>query len=196
MEAREKVCLLGFCFLLASCGSPAETATDKVTELALAAIGVKSTDKAEAPRWLTLYVEAAKDLNAGGDGQGLPTVAKVYKLRDHAAFMAAPYTHFSTPEKERLAFGGDVIEVKELTLLPGKTMEIKEKMPSDAPYLGVVALFRNPAANRWRFTFTAPPSGGPVIKVGAHTCALTATTLAPVGMTLNESALLSATQCR
>ncbi|GAB3554572.1 hypothetical protein GCM10027343_42710 [Noviherbaspirillum agri] len=162
----------------------------------MAAIGIKNPEQSGSTRTLNVKIEAAKDLNAGEDGKGLPTVARIYKLKAINAFLVAPYVYFSTPDLEKRTFGGEVIEVKEVTLLPGKITEIEEKMPGDAPYLGVVVLFRTPYANRWRLVFPTGAPKGEAIRIGAHTCALTATTLAPVGTTLSESSLLSASRCQ
>jgi len=176
-----------------------QTAGDKITELALATIGVKATEKTDTPRLtrtIALRIDAAQDLNAGEDGQGLPTVVRVYKLRNHGAFLTTPYASFMSAEKEKLALGGDLMEVHELTVLPGKTTDVTEKMPGEATYLGVVAMFRHPSRQRWRFAFPTASADGPGIMIGAHACALTATTLAPVGMTLDESTLLSSARCK
>lgn len=176
-----------------------QAAGDKLTELALASIGVKpseKTDTSRLPRSVALRIEAAKDLNAGEEGQGLPTVARIYKLRDYRSFMATPYPIFMSPEREKQALGEDLLEVRELILLPGKTTDLREKVPGEAMYLGVVAMFRNPSPQRWRFAFTTALVEGPGIVIGAHTCALTASTLAPVGMTLDESTLLSSARCK
>lgn len=195
MEKIAKRLLYCSSFLLASCSTHVETVASKMTESAFAAVGIASNSKTAPPRSLIVQVDAARDLNAGVDGQGLPTVARVYKLRSPTAFMAAPYVHFTTAEKEKLSLAGDVIEVKEIVLLPGQTTVIEESMPSEAAYLGVIAMFRTPSPNRWRLTFSKPPGDRHVVKIGAHTCALTATTLAPLGMTLNESTHLSASRC-
>lgn len=189
--------VLAVCQALGGCGTAVKMAADMLAEKALNAVGVK-VDNPNAPRppkTVQLRLETAQDLNAGEDGQGLSTVFRVYKLKEHNAFLATPYAAFGNPEKEKSSFGQDLLEVREIILSPGEVMDLKEKVPTDSPYLGTVALFRQPSAQRWRFVFAAADSEKNGITLGLHACAMTATTTPPVGMNLNESALLSPARC-
>lgn len=159
-------------------------------------IKVDGQSGARASKTVQLRLETAQNLNAGEDGQGLSTVFRVYKLKDRNAFLATPYSVFGSPEREKSAFGQDVLEMREMVLSPGESLDMKEKITADTPYLGTVALFRQPGAQRWRFVFAAADSEKTGITLGLHACAMTATTTPPVGMTLNESALLSSVHCK
>jgi type VI secretion system protein VasD len=82
-----------------------------------------------------------------------------------------------------------------MTLSPGQVLDLKEKMIPEATYLGVVALFRSPAAQRWRFAYaTSDVESG--VTIGVHACAMTSTNAAPSGMTVAETALLSPVRCK
>jgi type VI secretion system protein VasD len=190
--------LLTACHALAGCSTAVKVAADVLAEKALGAIGIKvdNPTAARAPKTVQLRLETAQDLNAGEDGQGLSTVFRVYKLKDQNAFLATPYAAFGNPEREKSAFGQDLLEVREMILSPGEILDLKEKVPNESPYLGTVALFRQPSAQRWRFVFAAADSEKTGITLGLHACAMTATTTPPVGMTLNESALLSSARCK
>lgn len=190
--------LLAACILFTGCSTAVKVAADVIAEKALVAMGVKKEDPnaPRPPKNIQLRLETARDLNAGEDGQGLSTVFRVYKLKDRNAFMATPYTVFGNPEREKAAFGQDLLEVREMILSPGEVRELKEKVPSESPYLGAVALFRQPSAQRWRFVFAAADSEKNGITLGLHACAMTATTTPPVGMTIHESALLSTARCK
>jgi type VI secretion system protein VasD len=118
---------------------------------------------------------------------------RLYKLRDHNSFLSTPYTSFGAPETEKQAMGADLLEAREIILSPGQTLDLKEKMAGEAAYLGVVALFRSPAPRRWRFAFSAANTK---ITMGVHACAMTVTDIAPVGMSLDETAFLSSIKCR
>jgi type VI secretion system protein VasD len=185
-------------FLLAACTTAVQVASGKVAELALSAIGIKTPESANAPRppkVIPLRLEAAKDMNAGDDGQGLSTVLRLYKLKDQTNFLATPYSAFGNPEKEKQTIGADLLEVREMTLSPGQVLDLKEKMVTEATYLGVVALFRSPAAQRWRFAYaTSDVESG--VTIGVHACAMTSTNAAPSGMTVAETALLSPVRCK
>lgn len=189
---------LAICTSLGGCGTAVKVAADVLAEKALGAIGIKvdNPGAAKAPKTVQLRLETAQDLNAGEDGQGLSTVFKVYKLKDQNAFLSTPYSVFGNAEKEKSAFGQDLVEVRELILSPGEILDLKEKVPAESTYLGAVALFRQPSAQRWRFVFAAADSEKTGITLGVHACAMTATTTPPVGMTLNESALLSPARCK
>jgi type VI secretion system protein VasD len=172
--------------------------TGKVAAIALSSVGVKLPENPDTPRQqrtIALRVEGAKNLNAGEDGQGLATVMRLYKLRDQNNFLSLPYASFSDAGREKQAIGPDLVDVRELTLSPGQTIDIKEKMSGDVAYLGVVALFRSPAPQRWRFAFAAADVERTGIILGVHTCAMTATNTRPLGMNLDDTALLSAIKC-
>jgi type VI secretion system protein VasD len=184
---------------ITGCSTVVQVATEKVTEMALTSVGIKVPENPAIPRppkIITLRMEGAQDLNAGDDGQGLNTVMRLYKLRDQNSFLATPYSSFGITEKEKQMIDTDLVEVKELMLSPGQTLDLKEKMPTDAAYLGVVALFRSPHAQRWRFAFAASDAERLGITIGVHTCAMTATNTPPVGLHPNDAALLSSVRCK
>lgn len=68
--------------------------------------------------------------------------------------------------------------MKEVLLVPGQRYEVLEKVSGEAYFIGVVALFRAPAARRWRATFAAADAERGGITVGLHACALSVTGLA------------------
>lgn len=169
----------------------------KVAEVALNAMGVKLPDgSGRSQKTVNMHLEAAGNLNAGEGGQGMATVVRVYKLREKNAFLSTPNYVFGNPEKEKAALGNDLADVRELVVSPGQTLDLEEKVPGEANYVGVVALFRVPAANRWRFTFATADAARNGITLGFHGCAMTATSTPPINMALTESALLSPTRCR
>ena len=198
LQAFATLLLLAVSVLALGCSTVVKVAADALAEKALVAMGVKTEDPnaPRPPKTVPLRLETSRDLNAGEDGQGLSTVFRVYKLKDRNAFMATPYTAFGNVEREKSAFGQDLLEVREMILSPSEILEMKEKVPAESPYLGAVALFRQPSAQRWRFVFATADSEKNGITLGLHACAMTATTTPPVGMTLNESALLSTARCK
>lgn len=187
------------CLLLAGCGSAAQVVAGKITEVALSSIGIKPPETSAASsksRTVALRLEGANDMNAGDDGQGLATVIRLYKLRDQNGFLAMPYSSAGRPEKEKEAIGGDLVEARELTLSPGQTLDIQEKLPGDAGYLAVATLFRSPYAQRWRFAFAASDAERSGITIGVHMCAMTATSPTPIGISANEAAMLASARCK
>lgn len=195
---RSLIAVFSLCILVAGC-TAIQVATDKISEKTLGIVGIKLPENPNAPRppkTIKLKIETANDLNAGEDGQGLSTIFRLYKLRDHNTFLAAPYSIFGNPERERASLGTDIVEVRELILSPGQVLELNEKISPETAYLGVVTLYRMPSPRRWRFAFAAADAEKYGITLGLHACAMTATTTPPVGMALSESALLSSARCK
>ncbi|WP_292933650.1 type VI secretion system lipoprotein TssJ [Noviherbaspirillum sp.] len=185
--------------LLTGCGSATQLVAGKITEVALSSVGIKLPDSS-APssksKTIALRLEGARDMNAGDDGQGLATVIRLYKLRNQNGFLAMPYSSVGLADKEKEAIGNDLVEARELTLSPGQTLDIQEKLPGDAVYLAVAALFRSPYAQRWRYAFAASDAERSGITIGVHACAMTATSPSPFGVPANEAALLASARCK
>lgn len=179
------------------CSSIKKTAAD-AAHGALDAVGLKSVPAVQAPKpppVIALRLEGGRDMNAGEDGRGLSTVIRIYTLREPNTFLSAPYGSFGATEKERLALGSELIDVREIVLAPGQTLELKEKMPPEAGYLGVVAQFRAPDSRRWRLAFAVADAERSGVAVGVHACALSATRAVPLNTTAQQAALLSSVRC-
>ena len=129
-------------------------------------------DAQKPPRNVRIHLHAAQRLNTDAEGRPLALVARIYKLRQSAAFEQAAYDSFLDAQKEKAVLGADLMEVKEVLLVPGQRYEIEEKVSKEAYFIGVVALFRAPAAQRWRATFAAADAERGGITVGLHACAL------------------------
>lgn len=184
--------------MLTACGA-VQTASSKVADMALNVAGVRLPEVAaprRADRFAHVRIAAAGNLNADEHGRGLSAIVRVYRLKDRNAFLAAPYAAFGHAEKEKQALGSDLLDVSELILAPGQTLEFKEKMNDETAYLGVVALFRVPDQKRWRFAFTASDAESSGVTLGLHACAMTATAAAPSGMAPGDAALLSPVKCQ
>ncbi|KQW87457.1 hypothetical protein ASC94_29230 [Massilia sp. Root418] len=124
------------------------------------------------PRQVAIRLHASGNLNAGADGQPLALSARIYKLRQRAAFERASYTGFLNAQTERELLGADLVEVKEVQLIPGQRYEAVESVSREAAHIGVVALFRKPAPQRWRAAFSAADAEKSGITIGLHACAL------------------------
>lgn len=130
----------------------------------------------QAPRQIAVRLHAARRLNVDSRGQSLALLLRVYKLRQRTAFEQAPYAAFLTPQSERDALGADLIEVRELTLVPGQQLALDETLPREAGWLGVVALFHSPPARGWRLAFAAPEAEKAGVTIGLHACAMSSGT--------------------
>jgi type VI secretion system protein VasD len=159
---------------------------------ALETIGFKKPELPRSPelpeavkpaRSMKLRFTASESLNVDMAGRSLSLVIRVYKLRGTTAFLNAPYEAFGNSSREKQLLGDELIDSRELLLLPNQQQEISERWARDATHVGVVALFRAPASQRWRYAFeleSATFHEGFVL--GAHACALSVASGQPAGI--------------
>lgn len=169
----------------ASAGKTTEDAGGLATR-ALRLVGLVQNDSPPAAlraTAVTVRMHASTSLNVNPSGQPLSLVTRVYKLRGTEAFLSAPYETFTSSSREREQLGEELIEVREVQMLPGQQREWREAMPPDAPFLGVVALFRAPDAQHWRVVFATADAAGSGISVGLHACAMSVA----IGRELSQS---------
>jgi type VI secretion system protein VasD len=156
---------------LAACGS------NGIATAALEATGLrKPPDLPEAhkpPRTVSLRLHASPKLNLDKRGQPIALAVRLYALRRKDAFEQAPYSAFLNPQAERESLGTDLVEVREIMLVPGQRYEVTEKLSRDAGYLALVALFQRPAEGRWRTAVAAADAERDGITAGLHACAMT-----------------------
>jgi type VI secretion system protein VasD len=150
--------------------------------LGIGSRGMQELPDAQKPaRNVTMRMHAGSNLNAGADRQPLALATRIYKLRQPAAFQRMSFESFLSLHKERELLGDDLLEVKEVMLIPGQRYEITEKVTREAYYIGIVALFRAPASARWRITVPTAEAEKNGITIGLHACAISAgEPLAPV----------------
>jgi len=130
-------------------------------------------DAQKPPRNVALRLHASPKLNLDKRGQPLALAVRLYKLRQKEAFEQAPYDAFLDAGQERERLGADLLEVREIMLVPGQKVEVNEKVGREAGYLAVVALFQRPAEGRWRTAMKAVDAEREGLTVGLHACALT-----------------------
>jgi len=135
--------------------------------------GCASLDTESSVSKVALKLHAGSNLNAGVTDKPLSLVTRIYKLKQTGAFNAAPYAAFLSPEAEKEALGADLIEVRELSLLPDQEYGVVERVAPEANYLGIVTLFRTPAPQRWRAAFAVKAAERAGINIGLHACSLT-----------------------
>ena len=173
------LCTIGLTAALLLSGCAADVgvlATAAQSALQVAGIGKPDVPDAQKPPLnigLTLY--AASNLNAANDNHPLALVVRLYALKDPTSFQQAPFDTFTDPAREKTTLGGDLLSVREVTLIPGQRYAVSEKVSREAQAFGIVALFRDPAMQRWKFAFDPGKSEKSGIMVGLHSCAMTVT---------------------
>jgi type VI secretion system protein VasD len=169
-------------------GGGGDTMVDKALQL----VGLSKPTPPETPvkdlappvRKVTLRLHAGDVLNTDATGRSLSAVARIYKLRDSAAFLQAPYEAFrDAAAGKNPAIEQDVVEAREVVLTPGQHYEVVETVPAQASFVGVVVLFRAPAESRWRFVFDTKAAAAGGVTLGVHGCALSVAQGQPVAST-------------
>jgi type VI secretion system protein VasD len=158
---------------LAGCGG---AALAPLASVALEAAGLRKPaelpESQKPPRNVPLKLHAATRLNVDARGQPLALAVRLYKLRQKDAFEGAPYAAFLDPRLERESLGADLIEVREIMLVPGQRYEVTEKVAREAGHVGIVTLFHTPAAGRWRTAVSSLDAERDGLNVGLHACAM------------------------
>ncbi|WP_179403104.1 type VI secretion system lipoprotein TssJ [Burkholderia guangdongensis] len=192
---------LAACALLAGCAAGVPLLGSAATAVMQAAgIGKPDLpDSQKPPRDIGITLYAAQNLNAANDNRPLALVVRLYALKDPTSFQQAPFDSFTDPDKEKAALGADLLSVREVTLIPGQRYAATEKVSREAQAFGIVALFRDPAIQRWKLTFDPAKSEKSGIIIGLHNCAMTVTNgsvIAPQqGMPSQPLNMLSAVTC-
>lgn len=183
-------CLLA---LVAGCASGGG-----IVDKTLQAVGIreKLPELPDGERAVELRLFPGDNLNAGTDNRPLALVVRIYRLRSTQRFEQVPFDAFLDEAREKDALGDDLIGVNEIVLLPGKPHTLTERIPADVQALGVVALFRAPARQRWRFTFdSGHKSIAEGITIGLHACAMTTTSAAMTTTLSDDPASLASARC-
>lgn len=137
------------------------------------AAGLKPASREAQERRIRITLNAARSLNTTDDGQSLALLVKVYQLRSAQSFSTVKADALLEPEHEREALGEDLLAVREVMLTPGARLDLDESLITGTRVIAVAALFRAPAAKRWRYSFDASTSTDTGIALGFHRCAMT-----------------------
>ncbi|CAI1903745.1 Uncharacterized protein conserved in bacteria [Serratia fonticola] len=101
-------------------------------------------------RTLHLDIRARAALNVNDDGIPLPTMIRIYQLKDRKAFDGADYKTLSVGDA--LEIKADLLAEKDIRLKPGEAVQIDMPMEETAQYVAVAAMFLSPdqTRNTWR----------------------------------------------
>lgn len=131
-------------------------------------------DATERPDDVALRLDADEQVNTTTKRTPLSVVVRIYSLKSSERFSTLSYEEAADQASAAKALGNALVAEREVTLLPGKTYDLKQQLPTEANVVGVVALFRSPFKDRWKLAFDGKTSKASGITVGVHSCALTA----------------------
>lgn len=147
-----------------------------------------------AQRRVAVRIHAGDVLNTDSAGRSLAVVIRLYQLRGTTQFTQATYSMFAAGTAEKPFTNSDVISSKEIVLTPGKKYEMLESLAPETTHIAVVALFRKPDSQRWRFVFAARPAQQTGVTVGVHGCAMSVAVGEPIGVQ-SDALRLAGVQC-
>ncbi|HEX3846091.1 MAG TPA: type VI secretion system lipoprotein TssJ [Steroidobacteraceae bacterium] len=101
-----------------------------------------------------LEVGASSDINPDPEGRASPLVLRVFQLRTDAEFAGANY--FPLYDKEKDILAAALISRDEFNVAPGGHVMQELPVAPDARYIGVLAAYRDAAA-QWRALAPLPP---------------------------------------
>ncbi len=115
---------------------------------------------AAAPTACTLptkmRLEATERINPDSAGQALPTVVRLYQLKEIIRVEESDFTAIWETPKESL--GPDLLKVQEFTLFPGQSQAVDVSLGPDTKFVVGVAIFRRPTGSQWRSVIPLPTS--------------------------------------
>lgn len=166
------VSLIAISLMLTGCAQVAAQLAGTAIGLVLDATGItKKGDPSKVTKDLHIRIAAGEQLNASKSGAPLSLVTRIYVLRAVDRFKAMTYQQAANSELEKQALGDELISVKEIVLIPGKSYDITLKVTEESVNVGIVGLFRAPFQNRWKLAFENKLSFSEGITIGAHACA-------------------------
>lgn len=113
----------------------------------------------KVPTALEVEIETSDRVNLDEEGRSLPTLVRLYQLKDIGVLQMAEFNDVWQSPKETL--GAALVSVQELTTYPGQTVVQHIERDEKADYLVGVGIFRNPVGATWRTVSELPLPGDP-----------------------------------
>jgi type VI secretion system protein VasD len=113
----------------------------------------------KVPKAMEVEIETSDRVNTDAEGRSLPTLVRLYQLKDLSLLQMAEFTDIWQNAKETL--GATLIAVQELTTYPGQVVVQRFERDEKADFLVGVAIFRNPIGSTWRTISELPLPGDP-----------------------------------
>ena len=189
--------LLSGCAALVGCTSIGTVSSgEQAANVALNLVGLAKAAYPNSKNAMAIQIQADNVLNTDAAKHPFSVVVRIYHLKQSTAFQHAFYDVFLDAQAEKATLGSDIIDVKEITLVPGQTYIDTEKIDPATDYIGIVGLFQNPAASRWKLTFPTKNLNKTGIGLGAHACSITVTAGVPLELSgKHTDTLIQSAKC-
>jgi type VI secretion system protein VasD len=111
----------------------------------------------DSKKW-KLILTATQTLNQDDSGDSLPVLVRIYQLRAKEKFQQATFKALWKNDKELLE--GDLLDRKEHMIHPDSQtlVDVDVDIKHGAAFLGVMALFRKPNVEDWKYLVPAETS--------------------------------------
>ncbi len=103
-----------------------------------------------------MRLEATDQINLDSAGEALPTVVRVYQLKEIVRVEESDFAAIWETPKETL--GPDLVQVQEFTLFPSQTQAVEVSLAPETKFVVGVAIFRRPTGRQWRSIIPLPSS--------------------------------------
>lgn len=95
----------------------------------------------------TVTATGAAGMNPGPDGSDRPVILNLVQLRAPGGFTAAEM--FALQADPAAALAADFVAMEQIAVAPGQTASTSITVPPDVPYLGFMAMLREPGGRVW-----------------------------------------------
>ncbi len=113
----------------------------------------------KVPTAVELEIESSDRVNIDQSGEALPTIIRLYQLKNLSAIQSASFDDMLDRPKETL--GEALVQEDELTIYPGQITVRRFERDIKADFIVGVVIVRNPVGSSWRTIQEFPIPGDP-----------------------------------
>lgn len=128
---------------------------------------------ASGPKNVEIKATADALINRDISGRPLSVVVQVFQLKDAGEFSKLTFDVLASGRPMSELLGKDLLEMTEVTLVPGGTHARADKVHQDAMHVGIVAFFRQPDQQYWRMLVDADQVRSSGLNFRVQDCFLT-----------------------
>jgi type VI secretion system protein VasD len=113
----------------------------------------------QVPNTVELELETSDRVNIDQSGEALPTIVRLYQVKNLSSVQSATFDDMLDRPKETL--GESIVHEDELTIYPGQVLVRRFEREPKADFIVGVAIVRNPVGTAWRTIQEYPIPGDP-----------------------------------
>ena len=135
---------------------------------------------ASGPKSFAIRGDGDQVLNRDVRGKSLSVVVRLYQLKDSAEFSKLTFDTVAEGRPDADLLGPSLLAKTDTIVVPGGTYTSTETIQEGARYIGLIALFRQPDAQYWRFLVDADDVRSNGLKFKVQDCYITLNGTKPV----------------